>query len=30
MSLKEQIEKYTPFDEQEERDKEQMLDFINS
>ena len=30
MLLKEQIEKYTPFDEQEERDKEQMLDFINS
>ena len=30
MSLKEQIEKYIPFDEQEERDKEQMLDFINT
>ena len=30
MSLKEQIENYIPFDEQEERDKEQMLDFINS
>ena len=29
MSLKEQIEKYTPYDEQEQRDKEQMLKFIN-
>ena len=29
MSLKEQIEKYIPYDEQEERDKEQMLKFIN-
>ncbi len=30
MKLKEQIEKYVPYDEQEERDKEQMLKFINS
>ena len=29
MSLKEQIEKYIPYDEQEQRDKEQMLKFIN-
>jgi len=29
MSLKEQIEKYIPFNEQEERDKEQMLRFMN-
>lgn len=28
--LKEEIEKYVPFDEQEERDKEQMLAFINT
>ena len=28
MSLKDQIENYVPFDEQEERDKEQMLEFI--
>ncbi len=27
--LKEQIENYIPFDEQEERDKEQFLEFIN-
>ena len=30
MNLKEQIEKYTPYDEQEQRDKEQCLEFINS
>ena len=30
MNLKEQIENYEPFDEQEERDKEQMLAFINT
>ena len=30
MTLKEQIENYNPYDEQEERDKEQMLKFINS
>ena len=30
MKLKEEIEKYVPYDEQEERDKEQMLNFINS
>jgi len=30
MNLKEQIEKYTPYDEQEQRDKEQYLEFINS
>ena len=30
MKLKEEIEKYVPYDEQEERDKEQMLKFINS
>ncbi len=29
MTLKEQIECYVPYDEQEERDKEQMLEFIN-
>ena len=29
MSLKEQIEKYIPYNEQEEKDKEQMLKFIN-
>ena len=29
MSLKEQIEKNIPYDEQEQRDKEQMLKFIN-
>ena len=29
MSLKEQIEKYNPYNEQEEKDKEQMLKFIN-
>ena len=29
MLLKEKIEKYTPYDEQEEKDKEQMLKFIN-
>ncbi len=30
MNLKEQIENYIPFDEQEEKDKEQFLKFINS
>ena len=30
MNLKEQIENYEPFDAQEERDKEQMLAFINT
>lgn len=30
MNLREQIESYTPFDEQEEKDKEQILEFINS
>lgn len=30
MNLKEQIEIYKPFDEQEERDKEQFLRFINT
>ena len=30
MLVKEQIEKYVPFDEQEEKDKEQMLEFINN
>lgn len=30
MNLIEQIESYTPFDEQEEKDKEQFLEFINS
>lgn len=30
MNLREQIESYTPFDEQEEKDKEQFLKFINS
>ncbi len=30
MSLKETIEKYIPLDEREERDKEQMLKFIDS
>lgn len=30
MNLREQIESYTPFDEQEEKDKEQFLEFINS
>ena len=29
MLLKEQIESYVPYNEQEERDKEQMLEFIN-
>ena len=28
MGLKEQIEKYKPYNEQEELDKKQMLDFI--
>ncbi len=28
--IKEQIENYIPFDEQEEKDKEQFLEFINS
>ena len=28
--LKEQIEKYIPFNEQEEKDKEQFLEFINT
>lgn len=30
MNLKEQLESYNPFDEQEEKDKEQFLEFINS
>lgn len=30
MDLKKQIENYIPFDEQEERDKEQFLEFINT
>lgn len=30
MNLKEQIENYIPFNEQEEKDKEQMLRFINT
>lgn len=30
MNLKEQIEKYTPIDEQEEKDKNQFLKFINN
>ena len=30
MNLKEQIEEYIPFDEQEKTDKEQFLEFINS
>lgn len=30
MNLREQIESYTPFDEQEEKDKKQFLEFINS
>lgn len=30
MNLREQIESYTPFDEQEEKDKEQFLEFLNS
>lgn len=30
MNLKKQIENYIPFDEQEERDKEQFLKFINN
>ena len=30
MNLKEELEKYIPFNEQEERDKEQFLKFINS
>ncbi len=30
MSIKEQIESYTPFNEQEEKDKEQFLEFVNS
>lgn len=29
MSLKEQLEKYIPYDEQEEKNKAQMLKFIN-
>ena len=29
MNLKEKIEKYIPYEEQEERDKEQYLNFIN-
>lgn len=28
--LKEQIENYIPFDEQEQKDKEQFLEFINT
>ena len=30
ITLKEQIENYLPFNEQEQRDKEQMLEFINT
>lgn len=30
MNLREQIESYVPFDGQEEKDKEQFLEFINS
>jgi len=30
MNLKEQIENYKPFNEQEQRDKEQFLNFINT
>lgn len=30
MNFKEQIEKYVPFNEQEERDKEQFLKFIDT
>ena len=30
MNIKEKIQKYEPFDEQEERDKEQFLKFINT
>ena len=30
MTLKEQLENYIPYDEQEERDKEQMLSFIDN
>ena len=30
MSLKEKIENYVPYDEQEEKDKEQMLKFIDN
>ena len=29
MSIKEQLESYIPYDEQEERDKKQMLGFID-
>ena len=30
MNLKEELEKYIPYNEQEERDKEQMIEFINN
>ena len=30
MSLREKIEKYVPYDEQEERDKEQILKFMDT
>ena len=30
MNLKEELEKYIPFNEQEERDKEQFLKFIDT
>lgn len=30
MSLRQEIENYTPFNEQEERDKEQFLKFIDA
>ena len=30
MALKDQIERYTPFNEQEEKDREQMLKFVDT
>lgn len=30
MNLREQIKNYKPFDEQEEKDKEQFLNFIDT
>lgn len=30
MDLKEMIEKYVPYDSQEQKDKEQFLNFINT
>ena len=30
MNLKEQIEKYKPYNEQEEKDKEMMLKYIDT